>query len=214
MRLKHVPEAESIIQASPLCIKEPTANKGQWNMSFSNNRPINIEIGMGKGKFLIGMADEHPDINFIGIEKYSSVLYKAVGKITDEENIRFICNDASLIADFFEKNEVEKIYLNFSDPWPKARHEKRRLTSHRFLDVYEKVLQAGGKLEFKTDNVDLFDYSYESIIAKEGWKVIAKTHDLWNDSELFPGNITTEYEEKFAAKGQKICKLIAVFEGE
>lgn len=212
MRLKHIPKAENIIQESPICIDDPISYKGHWNESFSNNNPINIEIGMGKGKFLVGMANKYPDINFIGIEKYSSVLYKAVNKIDNEKNIRLICNDATLLSEFFEKNEVSKIYLNFSDPWPKARHEKRRLTSGRFLDNYEKIIINGGLLEFKTDNVDLFDYSCESISDKKGWSILNKTYDLWNDPVLSENNITTEYEEKFAAKGQKICKLIAAYE--
>ena len=212
MRLRNIPRAESTIQAHPVVIKRPEDQRGCWRQVFGNKRPVRIEIGMGKGRFILNMAKAHPDINFIGIERYSSVLLRAVEKFDTEEfrelkNVRFVCMDARNIADVFAEGEVEKIYLNFSDPWPKARHAKRRLTSVEFLERYEKVLPQGGTVEFKTDNEGLFDYSLESI-PQAGWRIEASTRDL-HHSPMAEGNVMTEYEEKFASKGNSICKLIA-----
>ena len=181
---------------------------------FGNTHPIHIEIGMGKGRFIMNMAKAHPEINFIGIERYSSVLLRAVEKFDTDEfneltNVRFICMDAREIGDVFAPGEVERIYLNFSDPWPKARHARRRLTSTEFLARYEQVLKEGGLLEFKTDNTGLFDFSLEQI-SEAGWTLQAHTYDLHHNEEMNRGNIMTEYEEKFSAKGNPINKLIAV----
>ena len=165
---------------------------------------------MGKGKFLMRLAEKNPHIHYIGIEKYSSVLVRALEKMEENplENLHFIRMDAENIVNVFEKGEVDQIYLNFSDPWPKDRHAKRRLTSDRFLGKYEKILVKGGLVEFKTDNRDLFDFSLESI--KEcGWELVDYTFDLHNDPERLVGNICTEYELKFSEAGNPICKLIA-----
>lgn len=210
MRLRHIPGAEETIAESPCVIQEPQKNRGIWNRVFGNDHPIHIEVGMGKGKFLMELASLHPEINYIGIERYSTVMLKAIQKLEQLElpNIYFMCIDALILVDIFEPGEVGRIYLNFSDPWPKDRHAKRRLTSPRFMEVYDNILSKEGTVEFKTDNRGLFDYSLESIPAA-GWKVTAHTFDL-HHSEMAEGNVMTEYETKFSGEGKAICKLIAV----
>lgn len=210
MRLRHIPGAEETIAESPCVIQEPQKNRGIWNRVFGNDHPIHIEVGMGKGKFLMELASLHPEINYIGIERYSTVMLKAIQKLEQLElpNIYFMCIDALILADIFEPGEVGRIYLNFSDPWPKDRHAKRRLTSPRFMEAYDNILSKEGTVEFKTDNRGLFDYSLESIPAA-GWKVTAHTFDL-HHSEMAEGNVMTEYETKFSGEGKAICKLIAV----
>ena len=215
MRLRNIPRARETIQAHPAVVKNPELQKGCWAQVFGNGRPVRIEIGMGKGRFIMNMAKAHPEYNFIGIEGYSSVLLRAVEKYDTEEfreltNVRFICMDAMEISDVFAPGEVERIYLNFSDPWPKARHARRRLTSKEFLARYERVLKEDGLLEFKTDNTGLFEFSLEQI-EEAGWTLLAHTYDLHHNEELNQGNIMTEYEEKFSAKGNPINKLIAAY---
>ena len=172
MRLRHIPGCEIFIKNSPDCItgEDVFKFKGKWKELFKNKGPVQIEIGMGKGKFVREMARRYPDINFIGIERYESVLMKAIQRKALEEketgayaNLLFMCADAARLAESFEEFETDKIFLNFSDPWPKARHEERRLTSGRFLSVYDKILKKDGLIEFKTDNLSLFEYSLESI---------------------------------------------------
>lgn len=214
MRLRNIPRAEGEIQAHSAVIKRPEDQKGCWRQVFGNKNPIRIEIGMGKGKFILNMAKEHPEINFVGIERYSSVLLRAIEKFDQEEfcelkNIRFVCMDARNVEDVFAKGEVECVYLNFSDPWPKARHAKRRLTSAEFLKRYENILTEGGTVEFKTDNTALFNFSLEQVKEAE-WTVRAFTYDLHRNEDLNKGNIMTEYEEKFSGRGNPINKLIAV----
>ena len=184
--------------------------KGAGISIFGNENPIHIEIGMGKGQFIMKLAKEHPDINYIGIERYSSVLLRALQKMEIEPlpNIRFLCMDASIITEVFDKEEVAKIYLNFSDPWPKERHAKRRLTSRQFFERYDKILAGNGVVEFKTDNDDLFAFSMEEV-AEAGWTLDAHTFDLHHDPVLNEGNVMTEYEEKFSSLGHPIHKLIA-----
>ena len=210
MRLRNIPGADEAIADSPHCIQEPMAEKGRWHLIFGNENPIHIEIGMGKGQFIMKFAKEHPDINYIGIERYSSVLLRALQKMEIEPlpNIRFLCMDASIITEVFDKEEVAKIYLNFSDPWPKERHAKRRLTSRQFFERYDKILAGNGVVEFKTDNDDLFAFSMEEV-AEAGWTLDAHTFDLHHDPVLNEGNIMTEYEEKFSSLGHPIHKLIA-----
>ena len=182
MRLRNIPGADEAIADSPHCIQEPMAEKGRWHLIFGNENPIHIEIGMGKGQFIMKLAKEHPDINYIGIERYSSVLLRALQKMEIEPlpNIRFLCMDASIITEVFDKEEVAKIYLNFSDPWPKERHAKRRLTSRQFFERYDKILAGNGVVEFKTDNDDLFAFSMEEV-AEAGWTLDAHTFDLHHD---------------------------------
>ena len=206
MRLRNIPGADEAIADSPHCIQEPMAEKGRWHLIFGNENPIHIEIGMGKGQFIMKLAKEHPDINYIGIERYSSVLLRALQKMEIEPlpNIRFLCMDASIITEVFDKEEVAKIYLNFSDPWPK----ERRLTSRQFFERYDKILAGNGVVEFKTDNDDLFAFSMEEV-AEAGWTLDAHTFDLHHDPVLNEGNVMTEYEEKFSSLGHPIHKLIA-----
>lgn len=210
MRLRHIPGSEEAIAKSPCVIQEPQEKKGKWNQVFGNSHPIHIEIGMGKGKFIMELAARNPDVNYIGIERYPSVLLKGIQKREqmDLSNIYFMCIDASNLADIFEFGEVDRIYLNFSDPWPKDRHAKRRLTSPQFMEVYDKFLSKDGRVEFKTDNKGLFEYSLEAIPAA-GWSILEYTFDLHN-SDIAEGNVMTEYETKFSARGQAICKLTAV----
>ena len=210
MRLRHIPGAEQAIEQSPYVIQEPKEMKGKWDSVFGNRNPIHIEVGMGKGRFIMELAQRNPQINYIGIERYSTVLLKALQKREQlpVSNICFMCIDAKELGEIFEKGEVEKIYLNFSDPWPKDRHAKRRLTSPQFMAVYDQVLAEDGDVEFKTDNRGLFDYSLESI-PEAGWKVKEHTFDL-HHSPMAEGNVMTEYEEKFSSRGQAICKLTAV----
>ena len=193
MRLRNIPGADEAIADSPHCIQEPMAEKGRWHLIFGNENPIHIEIGMGKGQFIMQLAKEHPDINYIGIERYSSVLLRALQKMEIEPlpNIRFLCMDASIITEVFDEEEVAKIYLNFSDPWPKERHAKRRLTSRQFFERYDKILARNGVVEFKTDNDDLFAFSMEEV-AEAGWTLDAHTFDLHHDPVLNEGNVMTE----------------------
>lgn len=213
MRLRNIPRAEGTIQAHDVVIKQPEKQKGCWEQIFGNQNPVHIEIGMGKGRFLLNMAAQYPGINFVGVEKYSSVLLRAVERYDEEDfcelnNIRFVCMDARELENVFAPGEVSRIYLNFSDPWPKARHAKRRLTSKEFFARYEMVLVPGGKVEFKTDNTELFRFSLEQV-EEAGWRLERYTYDLHHNEELNQGNIMTEYEEKFSAKGNPINKLIA-----
>ena len=215
MRLRNIPRAESVLEAHDKVIKNEKELKGRWKEVFGNDNPVYIEIGMGKGQFLTEMAAQHPDRNYIGIERYSSVLLRAVERLDKLEadsralkNIRFICMDAAQIGEVFEKGEVRGIYLNFSDPWPKKRHARRRLTSREFFVRYDQVLAPEGRVEFKTDNQDLFRFSLEEA-DEAGWRVLMSTWDLHSDPDMNRGNVMTEYEEKFSAKGNPICKLIA-----
>ena len=201
MRLRKVKNANSILNSSLLVINNPKDYKGKYNELFGNTNPIHIEIGMGKGQFILKMAQKYPDINFIGIEKYDSVLVRAVEKITDYElpNLRLICMDANMLEDIFGR-EISNIYLNFSDPWPKVRHAKRRLTSSIFLNLYEQILIDDKTIIQKTDNITLFESSLESY-QENGWFELEKSMDLAN-SKI--DNETTEYEEKFRSLGQEI----------
>ena len=212
MRLRNVKGSRETIAANEFALKNPEQYKGKWNEVFEQNLPIHIEIGMGKGQFLMKMAELHPDIHYIGIEKYSSVLVRALEKIEENPlpNIHFIRMDAENITQVFEKGEVEQIYLNFSDPWPKDRHAKRRLTSRQFLERYDNILKDNGKIIFKTDNRALFDFSLEEV-KEAGWSVELCTFDL-HHSEYLEGNVMTEYEEKFVKKGNPICKMIIHYE--
>ena len=217
MRLRNIPRAESVLTACEQVIKNETSYKGKWSTIFNNDHPLHIEIGMGKGQFLLKLAAKNPDINYIGIERYSSVLLRAVEKYqsletdgtTPPANIRFICMDANDICEVFAPTEVSRIYLNFSDPWPKARHARRRLTSREFFALYDKILTTDGSVEFKTDNHDLFDFSVEELADSKIFTMTDCTYDLHHDEVLNQGNIMTEYEEKFSSQGNPICKLIA-----
>lgn len=243
MRLRNIPRAEGVLNESEMVIKNPENLKGRWASEiFKNRNPIHIEIGMGKGQFILELSRRNPNVNYIGIERYSSVLLRAVEKtdeaddsISDERapayehassdehtpayerassktqytNLRFLCFDAAEIANIFASGEVSRIYLNFSDPWPKARHARRRLTSSEFLARYDKILAADGSLEFKTDNRELFDFSVSEIEASRFFDLAACTFNLHHDETMNQGNIMTEYEAKFSSMNHPICKLIA-----
>lgn len=214
MRLRNIPGADEKITSSLFCIQNPETHKGTWNQLFQNNHPIHIEIGMGKGRFLLQLAQKNAAINYIGIEKYTSVLLRAIQKLDKlpdhliPENIRFLCIDAENLTNLFSKGEISKIYLNFSDPWPKKKHAGRRLTSRNFLTQYDQILTKTGSLEFKTDNRLLFDFSLEELSAAN-WNLDACSYDLHHDPALNSENIMTEYEEKFSSLGNSIYKLIA-----
>lgn len=209
MRLKNVPGARDVIAGSSLVIHDPVSHRGSFNRIFGNDHPIRIEIGMGKGRFLYELAKANPDINYIGIEKYSSVLLRAIQKMEKEQlpNLLFIRMDSENIAEVFDREEVDRIYLNFSDPWPKDRHAKRRLPSSEYLARYDRFLKKDGVLEFKTDNKGLFDFAVEEL-PRAGWQILKITYDLHHDEEMMQGNIMTEYEEKFSSMGNPIYKYI------
>ena len=232
MRLRNIPCADSVVQSHGAVIMDAKSQRGGWKQVFGNDRPIRIEIGMGKGQFLLQMAAEHSEVNYIGMERYSSVLLRALEKYDrygsdgpdrdrkelsgdrknshSLENIRFLCMDACELEQVFAPGEVDRIYLNFSDPWPKARHARRRLTSSGFLERYARVLAPGGELEFKTDNRDLFDFSLAQVEETAGWTMKMYTWDLHHDAVMKTGNIMTEYEEKFSAMGNPIFKFTAI----
>ena len=239
MRLRNIPGSEEALLKSAYVIDDPMAQKGCWQQVFGNDHPIRIEIGMGKGRFIIEMAKSHPAYNYIGIEMYSSVLVRAVQKLSDgrhvweealEEqkangdahaesapqtepeklavaNLRLLRLDAKDLAEVFAPGEVDRIYLNFSDPWPKDRHAKRRLPGRQFLALYDRILAPTGRIEFKTDNRPLFDFALEEFPIA-GFQSEVVTFDLHADAALMEGNIMTEYEAKFSARGNPICKYI------
>ena len=211
MRLRNIPGAEEAIEKSEYVIHSPKECKGRFHEVFGNEKPIHIEIGMGKGKFIVEMAKRHQDVNYIGIERYSSVLLRALQKMDamedKPENLRFMCIDAKEITEIFEKEEIDRIYLNFSDPWPKDRHAKRRLPSKEFLALYNQILKKDGQLEFKTDNKGLFDFAVEELPVAN-WRAKEITYDLHNDEKMNEGKVMTEYEEKFSSKGNPIYKYI------
>ncbi len=210
MRLRNIAGSREVIAESDFTLKDPQTKKGLFKKEvFENNNPIYLEIGMGKGRFLMDMATINPDINYVGIEKYSSVLLRAIQKQQELllPNIIFIRMDAEYITDVFAPSEVDRIYLNFSDPWPKDRHHKRRLPSREFLFRYDKILAPDGVVEFKTDNKDLFTFALEEI-EPAGWTLDAVTYDLHNDAVMNEGNVMTEYEERFSKLGNPIYKYI------
>ena len=208
MRLRNIKGAQDIIAKSKYLVQEPSNYKESFNKLFNNTNPIEIEIGMGKGDFIIEKARQNPNINFIGIEKYASVLVYAMKKLEniDLPNLKILNIDASTINETFS-NEVDKVYLNFSDPWPKKKHSNRRLTSYIFLNKYKEIFKDNCYIEMKTDNQNLFEYSLVSL-SENGYILKYVTFDLYNDD--LEGNVPTEYEKKFVSKGMCIHKLIAI----
>ena len=207
MRLRHIPGAEEEIEKSRWVYHSPK------EVTDSLLSPLYIEVGMGKGRFIIDSAMAHPEINYVGIEMYESVLIKATRKLDRmpaedrPDNIRFIRMDAREINEFFPDESADRIFLNFSDPWPKTRHAHRRLVSEQFYKRFYRVLKENGEIEFKTDNTELFDYAMEEY-KKAGFCLVYSTYDLHNDMKEMEKNIMTEYEEKFSAKGNRICKQV------
>lgn len=211
MRQRHKPWADDFIRENKdLFITDITENKVDWAAVFGNSNPIHVEIGTGKGQFITGMARQYPHVNFVGIELSKSVIVSAGQKVIASEhpNVRLVLGDAAGISQFFLQNGVETIYLNFSDPWPKNRHEKRRLTYRTFLEQYEYILSPDGKLVLKTDNSGLFAYSLVSF-SQYGMTLEDVSLDLHAEND--PTNVETEYEEKFSAKGHPIYRCQAHF---
>lgn len=211
MRQRRKPWADGLLDSNQqLVIQTPTFYKGKWASMFDNERPIYIEIGTGKGQFLSGMASQYPNVNFIGIELDKDIIATAAKKVLASacNNILLLHMNAADLCDVFTEREVSGIYLNFSDPWPKNRHEKRRLTFHTFLEKYREILQPSGEIVMKTDNREFFEYSLVSFSAF-GLELSMVNLDLHQMED--PTNVMTEYEEKFAAKGQVIYRCIAKF---
>ncbi|WP_076459305.1 tRNA (guanosine(46)-N7)-methyltransferase TrmB [Limosilactobacillus caccae] len=212
MRVKHKKWADPLIAAHPeMMIENAPQYKGKWQTRFAKEQPLHLEVGMGKGQFIIGMAMAHPEINFIGLEIQRTVAAIALKKALEKElpNLQLICGDGGDLAEYFAPGEVSKMYLNFSDPWPKKRHAKRRLTYKTFLASYRNILQEHGAVELKTDNMGLFEFSLASM-NNFGMHFDGVWLDLHNSPEN-EHNVETEYEQKFAAKGQPIYKLTANF---
>ncbi|ANU12675.1 hypothetical protein B481_1286 [Planococcus halocryophilus Or1] len=213
MRSRFKPWASDLIDSHPeIVIPKPEEKKGKWQEVFDNKNPLHIEAGTGKGRFITGMAKANPDINYIGIELFDSVIVTALETVLEEENgipnLRLLKVNAKKIGEYFEKGEVDRLYLNFSDPWPKKRHAKRRLTHESFLKLYQVVLPEKGEIHFKTDNRKLFEYSLTSI-SEYGMLLTDVSLDLHDNEPEW--NIMTEYEEKFSKKGQPIYRLEAQF---
>ena len=209
MRLRNISGSREVIGESRFVVQNPKEQKNYWCELFGNSHKIQIEIGMGKGRFIMDMAKSHPDINYVGIEKYSSVLLRGIQKMEAEPlpNLYFIRMEAEEIMEVFGHAEVDKIYLNFSDPWPKDRHAKRRLPSREFLNRYREILSEEGTIEFKTDNQALFTFALEEL-EPAGWHLDQVTYDLHHDEVMMQGNIMTEYEERFSSMGNPIYKYI------
>ena len=207
MRIRSNKNSKDIVENSKYIIINPNDNKGKWNKVFNNNNPIHLEIGMGKGDFIIDMAQNNPDINFIGLEKYTQVISKACAKLIDKEitNLKLINIDALNLNDIFDK-EIDVIYLNFSDPWPKKRTAKRRLTSEIFLNIYDNIFKKNKDIYMKTDNTNLFEYSVISL-TNHGYIIDDISLDLWSTDKTYS---ETEYEHKFRTKGVKINYLHAI----
>lgn len=206
MRLRNKPWADDFMhENNHVVVEKPFSKKENWKNEFTEDQPLHLEIGSGKGAFISGMGKQHPEINFIGIERVKSVIVGALRKVLNAEvsNVRLLNVDASDLRDLFGDNEVDQIYLNFSDPWPKSRHEKRRLTFHTFLEQYEAVLKPNGQIVMKTDNQQLFEYSLMSF-SQYGCKIEEVNLDLHTLED--PYNVMTEYEEKFSNKGQPIYR--------
>ena len=212
MRVRNRKGATELLEAHPqYVILNPADAKGRWQEIFANDHPIHVEVGSGKGAFVSGMAKANPDINYIGIDIQKSVLSYALDKVlaTDVPNIKLLWVDGSDLTDYFEEGEIDRLYLNFSDPWPKKRHEKRRLTYQSFLATYQQILPENGEIHFKTDNRGLFEYSLVSF-SQYGMKLKGVWLDL--HASDFEDNVLTEYEQKFANKGQVIYRVEAAFE--
>ncbi|REJ05215.1 tRNA (guanosine(46)-N7)-methyltransferase TrmB [Halobacillus trueperi] len=212
MRLRNKPWADDFLRENnEVVVQQPFDMKGKWKELFDNQeQPLHLEIGSGKGQFIAGMGKQHQDINFVGLEFVKSVIVGAVKKVLAAEttNVRMVNENAKDLRDLFEDNEVDHIYLNFSDPWPKNKHEKRRLTFHTFLEQYKAVLKEEGQVTLKTDNKGLFEYSLVSF-SNFGMILEDVSVDLHADED--PLNVETEYEEKFSAKGQPIYRCTASF---
>ncbi len=206
-RLRTNPEAINLIKESKYFLEKEKSKK-----YFNNNKDLFIEIGMGKGQFIMNNALHFPNINFIGVEKYPTVILKAFRKFDNSENklvnLKVISDDAINLLDWFNKHSIKKIFLNFSDPWPKKRHTNKRLTSPNFVKIYREILTKDGIIEFKTDNDGLYEYTLEEWSKLDSLRIIENTNDLYSNQELVKKNIPTEYETKFHNAGIKIKKIV------
>lgn len=213
MRLRNKPWAKDFLAAHPdIMMESPEHKKGRWAEEFGNDRPIHIEVGTGKGQFIIGMALANPETNYIGIEHFDNVMVSALEKAIEAgkpSNLRLLRANGADLEEMFNQAEIDRVYLNFSDPWPKTRHEKRRLTHESFLSKYERVMKPEGEIHFKTDNRSLFEYSLMSL-TDYGMSLRFVSLDLHADEP--EDNIQTEYEEKFSSKGQPIYRLEAQYQ--
>jgi len=207
MRLRNIPGAESALAQYPTFVQNPVAYKGKWQERFGNNNPIHVEIGCGKGRFIYTLAAQHPDINFIAVELKAEVILRAAQRTEYREisNLAFVQYNAAMLTDLFADHEITRIYLNFSDPWPKTRHAKRRLTYSSFLQTYRQVLKADGEIHLKTDNEKLFEFSLNQLAAGR-FQLRNITFDL-HHSKLAQDNVMTEYEERFSSRGQRIYRV-------
>ncbi|WP_394235601.1 tRNA (guanosine(46)-N7)-methyltransferase TrmB [Niallia oryzisoli] len=212
MRLRHKPWAKEKIEQYPqYVVSDPEGLKGKWSTVYEKNQPLHIEIGTGKGRFITEMAKANPSVNYLGIELQESVIVSALDRLIEAEvpNVKLLNANAVDLPQYFEKGEVSRVYLNFSDPWPKTRHAKRRLTYKTFLKIYEEILPEQGEIHFKTDNQGLFEYSLMSF-SEYGMLLKFVSLDLHNS--LFEGNIMTEYEEKFSERGNRIYRSEVQFQ--
>jgi tRNA (guanine-N7-)-methyltransferase len=209
MRLRYVHGQYEYLQNHEKAITEPEKRGYKLNDAFKNNNPIHVELGCGKGKFLRETALKNPQVNFFGFEKSVKVAYRCAKCVieNDPDNYFVVYSNGDILTDVFEPNSIERIYLNFSDPWPKPSHYKRRLTHRNFLYVYRKVLKEGGEIHMKTDNDDLFEYSLQEL-QNDNWDIVMSTRDLHN-SLYMEDNVMTEYEQRFSQQGKKINKLVA-----
>lgn len=209
MRLRNIPGAETALREYPTFVDNPVSYKGKWRERFGNDNPIHVEIGCGKGRFINTLAERHPDINFIAVELKAEVVLRAVQRTEYREipNLAFVQYNAAVLTELFADQEISRLYLNFSDPWPKTRHAKRRLTYSSFLNTYRQVLKADGEIHLKTDNEKLFEFSLNQFAA-ERFQMRNITFDL-HQSKLAADNVMTEYEERFSSRGQRIYRVEA-----
>jgi tRNA (guanine-N7-)-methyltransferase len=214
MRLRNKPWAKDKIEQYPqYAVSNPEQYRGKWQEVFGNSQPIHIEVGTGKGQFITEMAKAHPDINYFGIELYDSVIVSALDRLieADVPNLKLLHVNAADLGKYFAKNDIDRVYLNFSDPWPKTRHEKRRLTYKDFLKLYEDIMVDGGEIHFKTDNQGLFEYS---LMSFSQYGLLLKFISLDLHKSDFEGNIMTEYEQKFSEKGNRIYRCEVKYQNE
>jgi tRNA (guanine-N7-)-methyltransferase len=210
MRLRNIPGAEEALRQYPVFVHDPAAYRGRWRDYFGNDQPLHLEIGSGKGRFITTLAEQHPEINYIALEVKAEVLYRTAQRIgmRPVPNLALVQFNAAHLTDLFAENELERIYLNFSDPWPKRRHRKRRLTYATFLQMYKQILKPYGEIHFKTDNEGLFEFSLNQF-SEQGFQLRHITFDL-HRSEFAAHNVMTEYEERFASRGQRIYRTEAI----
>ncbi|MBO8165218.1 MAG: tRNA (guanosine(46)-N7)-methyltransferase TrmB [Brevibacillus sp.] len=210
MRLRNIPGAEEALRQYPVFVEDPASYKGRWQERFGNTQPLHLEIGCGKGRFITTLAERHPEINFIALEVKAEVLYRTAQRtqMRSIPNLALVQYNAAQLTDLFAENELERIYLNFSDPWPKRRHHKRRLTYVTYLRMYKQVLKPYGEIHFKTDNEGLFEFSLNQF-SDERFQLRNITFDL-HHSPFAEENVMTEYEERFSARGQRIYRTEAI----